>query len=196
MKKIYLLLTLLLVFASCSEWKYSKGAKWEQPQRYKLSKATEQPQAVAISEKDEPVEENIFPEEKSSTKATAEAPETETAPLSPDVEQLTVIDRDDDTVYVATPEATRIAFNAEDNGRRSRNMGITGLALTLTYILAFVGLVFSIIGLIYGIKSLKASYNTPKGVKMARTGVITSSIVIGLYILSIIVLVLILVAFL
>lgn len=206
MKNTYLIFTLFLVLASCSEWKYSKGLKAKQPERYTLGKGAEQQPAENLAtttarraepagETETPVTDNVVLSETATPARSAEA-ETAAPALPVDLDEVTVLRHEGDTLESVDEEALDIAFAAEKHGRTSRTLGIIGLILTLTYLFALVGLVLSIIALIKGVKSLKARYNTPDGVRMARAGVITSSIVIGLYVLFILFLIAIIVIFL
>jgi hypothetical protein len=120
-----------------------------------------------------------------------ETPENETILV-----KTKLIENVDDSIKPVDQMMVNEAFDAEEKGKKSRNFGIAGLILQITSIFAIVGLVLSIIGLIKGIQSLRADYNTPRGVKMARTGVILSSITIALYLLLIVIVIALILAFL
>lgn len=203
MKNIFTLLLMISILVSCSDWKYSNGVKRQQKTySYLNQKTTSQNEIVA--------ENNL----KKSTTVDEFVPENqngETIDLNTIKQNLSIENVEDKSIIVKTkkleqeedsikPEVNQAiaseAMDSEEKGRKSRNFGIAGLILQITYIFGVVGLVLSIIGLIKGIQSLRADYNTPKGVKMARTGVILSSINIGIYLLSIIAIVLIIIAFL
>lgn len=189
MKNLYTLLALLVVLASCSEWKYTRGITLKQPEYHaSKAKATDAREERTIaSVKDEP-ESAQEPESPKEPEEAVTDGENATSTESQDAEEITILVRnEDDSLQTVSPEMVRMAFDAEEQGRKSRNLGIAGLALTLTYIFAFIGLILSIIGLIKGINSLRSRYNTPKGLRMARAGIITSSIIVGLYVLLIII---------
>lgn len=198
MKKIYILLALVSVLFSCSEWKYSKGVKWKQPEYHAAqTKHTEIKENQVLAQNDEPAaqaeEEVALPETVSEPAAEIGSITHETLP---EPEEMTILVKEEDSVVEVSADAMQIALDAEHDGKVSRTLGIIGLVATVIYIFAFVGLIVSIIGLTKGIKSLKADYNTPEGVRMARTGVVTSSIVIGLNVLAILLVALLILALL
>ena len=85
------------------------------------------------------------------------------------------------------PEAIKyLAIEAEERGRKSRNLGIAGFVLSFIPFLGIVGLIFSIISLSNGIKGLKSRYITEDGLRWARTGVVFSSLSLGLRVLAVI----------
>ncbi len=203
MKNIFTLLLMISILVSCSDWKYSNGVKRQQKTYSYLNQKTP-------SENEIVAENNL----KKSTSVDEFVPENqigETIDLNTIKQNLSIENVEDKSIIVKTkkleqeedsikPEVNQaIAYEAqesEEKGRKSRNFGVAGLILQITYIFGVVGLVLSIIGLIKGIQSLRADYNTPKGVKMARTGVILSSITIGIYLLSIIAILILIIAFL
>lgn len=195
MKKLYILPALLAVLISCSEWKYSKGVKWEKPEYHSASNGTERSteDRSTVSDRSDKVESKALSEEGAEPVTMTEAPARTSArrPGAPgDLEEATILVKEDDTLAEIPEDAVDIALRAESQGRKSRTLGIVGLVLSFTYIFAIVGLILAIIGLIKGVNSLRAPYNTPKGVSMARTGVVTSSITIGLYLLAVLLIVL------
>lgn len=203
MKNIFTLLLMISILVSCSDWKYSNGVKRQQrTYSYLNQKALSENEIVAANndKKSTTVDESM-PENQ-----TSETIELNTAKqnlsIEPVEEKIILVktkklEQEEDSIKPEVNQAMAYeAMESEEKGRKSRNFGIAGLILQITYIFGVVGLVLSIIGLIKGIQSLRADYNTPKGVKMARTGVILSSINIGIYLLSIIAIVLIIIAFL
>lgn len=85
------------------------------------------------------------------------------------------------------PETIKyLAIDAEERGKKSRNLGIAGLILSFVPFLGLVGLIFSIISLSNGIKGLRSRYITEDGLRWAKTGVVLSSISLGLRVLAII----------
>jgi hypothetical protein len=90
------------------------------------------------------------------------------------------------------PEVIKdLALEAEEKGRTSRNLGIAGFILSFIPIIWLLGLIFSIISFVNGIKALKSKYITEDGLRWAKTGVIFSSISLFLSLLVIILLILI-----
>jgi hypothetical protein len=92
----------------------------------------------------------------------------------------------DDSSELEDREIKALAYEAEFQGKRSRDLSITGLLLSFLPFVGLAGLILSIIGLSKGIKALNARYITEDGLRWAKTGVIISSISIGLRVLAII----------
>lgn len=202
MKKIFTLLLMISILVSCSDWKYSNGVK-RQKRNYTSLNAENLPQNELLAEKEVQIAENNadIPSENQDVEAKepiihSTSPSLESTENQNILVKTKLIENVDDSIKPVDQIMVNEAFDAEEKGKKSRNFGIAGLILQVTYIFGVVGLVLSIIGLIKGIQSLRADYNTPKGVKMARTGVILSSITIGIYFLSIIALLLLIIAFL
>lgn len=195
MKKIFTLILLVSILVSCSDWKYSNGVK-RQKRTYVYSnpKSTTESEISAENEKAVSViDEEITPKNQ---KLQSLESEIESQPETTENNEAQIIlvktkklENDEDSIKPVSQSAIKEAFDAEQKGKSSQNFGIAGLILTFTFIFGFIGLVLSIIGLINGVKSLKAKYNTPEGLKMARTGVILSSIVIGLYAIAVLILI-------
>lgn len=186
MKNLYLLFATVFVFASCSEWKYSKGTKWTQPE-FKSQRAEITPvkkESTASTENTEAVAEK----EMDTLPAVEKAPQIIPNPTR--IAEIKKTKEVEDSVAVTTtdPEIVRQALKAESKGRTSRTLAIISLALTIFPFFFAGALVCLIIAIIKGMSSLKARYNTPEGLKMARTGVIISFIVLALYILALLVL--------
>jgi hypothetical protein len=99
----------------------------------------------------------------------------------------------DDSSDFEDREIKALAYEAEFNGKRSRDLSITGLLLSFIPFVGLAGLILSIIALAKGIKALNARYITEDGLRWAKTGVIISGISIGLRLLAIFLLILLLV---
>lgn len=202
MKNIFTLLLMISILASCSEWKYSNGVKRQKSSyTYLNSNAPSENEIVAEKERNKSFsDEEIMPQNQTVETFDPSMVKQEFANESPENETILVktkkLESDEDSIKPVSQEMVDKAMEAEELGRKSRNFGIAGIILQITSIFAIVGLVLSIIGLIKGIKSLRADYNTPRGVKMARTGVILSSITIALYLLLIVIVIALIIAFL
>lgn len=182
MKNLYLLFATVFVFASCSEWKYSNGTKWTQPE-FKSQRAEIVPvkkESTARTENTEAVAEK----EMDTLPAVEKAPQIIPNPTR--IAEIKKTKEVEDSVSVTTtdPEIVRQALKAEKQGRNSQTLSIISLAMTLIPFFFIGALVCLIISIANGMSSLKARYNTPEGLKMARTGVTISFIVLGLYILA------------
>jgi hypothetical protein len=92
----------------------------------------------------------------------------------------------DDSSEFEDREIKALAYEAEFQGKKSRDLSITGLLLSFLPFVGLVGLILSIIALAKGIKALNARYITEDGLRWAKTGVVISSISIGLRVLAII----------
>lgn len=191
---------LFLGFTSCSEWKYSNGIGRTKKIVYSESKrtysnATERTESeiafqdevdsvyhkeVVFMEKslNQSPKKEFFPRISSNKKSLQH--ETEFRTHVDDVSPTDSLD-DQDEVDAAVLSS---ALDAEKKGKQSRNIGIASLVVTLVFVLFFPGFILAIISLIKGINSLRAPYNTPEGVSMARTGILLSSISLILYLLA------------
>lgn len=201
MKKIFTLLLMISILVSCSDWKYSNGVKRQKRSyTYLNQKTPAEPEIIAEKERNNTLtDEEIVPQNQTveafdpnivKQKIATETIENETILV-----KTKKLESDEDSIKPLSQEMVDQAMDAEELGRKSRNFGIAGLILQITSIFAIVGLVLSIIGLVKGIKSLRADYNTPRGVRMARLGVVFSSITIALYIILIVVVVALILAF-
>lgn len=183
------------ILVSCSDWKYSNGVK-RQKRTYVYTQAKNINENETFTEKENTVsaiDEQIITQ---SEEVEANEPKVEGHKGTAENNENQIIlvntkklEKDEDSLKPLNQSLVDEALEAEKKGKLSQNFGIAGLILTFTFIFGFVGLVLSIIGLTNGIKSLKAKYNTPEGLKMARTGVILSSVVIGLYAMAVIILI-------
>jgi hypothetical protein len=195
MKKIFTCIVLVSILVSCSDWKYSNGVK-RQKRTYVYTQAKNINENETFTEKENTVsaiDEQIITQ---SEEVEANEPKVEGHKGTAENNENQIIlvntkklEKDEDSLKPLNQSLVDEALEAEKKGKLSQNFGIAGLILTFTFIFGFVGLVLSIIGLTNGIKSLKAKYNTPEGLKMARTGVILSSVVIGLYAMAVIILI-------
>ena len=195
MKKVFTLILLVSILVSCSDWKYSSGVK-RQKRTYVYSDPKSKTEKEILSENENAL--SVIDEEITTPSETVEAfelkVEGQTETTENNENQIILvntkkIENDEDSLKPVSQSVVDEALKAEKKGKYSQNFGIAGLILTITLIFGFVGLVLSIIGLTNGIKSLKAKYNTPEGLKMARTGVILSSIVVGLNAIAVIIVV-------
>jgi hypothetical protein len=192
MKKIFTLLLMISILVSCSDWKYSNGVKRQKRSyTYLNPKAPAEKEILAEQRSNNSVsDEETIPQNQTVETVDPKLVKQEIATETVENETILVktkkLESDEDSIKPLTQEMVDEAAESEELGRESRNLGIAGLILQLTLIFGIVGLVLSIVGLAKGISSLIADYNTPKGVRMARTGVIFSSITIALYILPII----------
>ena len=183
------------ILVSCSDWKYSNGVK-RQKRTYVYTQAKNINENETFTENENTVsaiDEQIITQ---SEEVEANEPKVEGHKGTAENNENQIIlvntkklEKDEDSLKPLNQSLVDEALEAEKKGKLSQNFGIAGLILTFTFIFGFVGLVLSIIGLTNGIKSLKAKYNTPEGLKMARTGVILSSVVIGLYAMAVIILI-------
>jgi TolA-binding protein len=193
MKKIFTLILMVSILISCSDWKYSNGVK-----RHKRSYVYSNPKST--TEKDISTENEItvsvIDEQITTQNQTVESAESAVESQSETTEnsenQIILVntknlENDEDSLKSLSQSAVDEALDAEKKGKLSHIFGIAGLILQLIPLIgSLIGLIFSLIALSAGIQSLKAKYNTPEGLKMARTGVILSSIVVGLYALLLI----------
>jgi hypothetical protein len=195
MKKIFTCIVLVSILVSCSDWKYSNGVK-RQKRTYVYTQAKNINENETFTENENTVsaiDEQIITQ---SEEVEANEPKVEGHKGTAENNENQIIlvntkklEKDEDSLKPLNQSLVDEALEAEKKGKLSQDFGIAGLILTFTFIFGFVGLVLSIIGLTNGIKSLKAKYNTPEGLKMARTGVILSSVVIGLYAMAVIILI-------
>lgn len=194
MKKIFAFIVMVSILVSCSDWKYSNGVK-RQKRTYVYSDQKSKTEKEILSENENAI--SVIDEEITTQNETVEAIELkiegQTETTENNENQIILvntkkIENDEDSLKPVSQSVVDEALKAERKGKYSQNFGIAGLILTITLIFGFVGLVLSIIGLTNGINSLKANYNTPEGLRMARTGVILSSIVVGLYAIAVIIL--------
>ncbi len=195
MKKVFTLILLVSILVSCSDWKYSNGVK-RQKRTYVYSNPKSTTESEISTENEKAV--SVIDEEITTKNQKLESVESavESQPENTENNEAQIIlvntkklENDEDSIKPVNQSVVDEALEAEKKGKYSQNFGIAGLILTITFIFGFVGLVLSIIGLTNGIKSLKAKYNTPEGLKMARTGVILSSIVVGLNAIAVIIVV-------
>ena len=195
MKKVFTLILLVSILVSCSDWKYSNGVK-RQKRTYVYSNPKNTTESEISTENEKAV--SVIDEEITTKNQKLESVESavESQPETTENNDNQIIlvntkklENDEDSLKPVNQSVVDEALEAEKKGKYSQNFGIAGLILTITFIFGFVGLVLSIIGLTNGIKSLKAKYNTPEGLKMARTGVILSSIVVGLNAIAVIIVV-------
>lgn len=200
MKYFIYLVILFLGFTSCSEWKYSNGIGrtkkivYSEPKR-SHSKAVERTQSeIAFNDEVDSVfqteavfteqplkqssKEGFFPRISSNKKSRYH--ETEFRMHADDVSPTDSLDEEDEVDEAVLSSA----LDAEKKGKQSRNIGIASLVVTLVFVLFFPGFILAIISLIKGINSLRAPYNTPEGISMARTGILLSSISLILYLLA------------
>jgi len=203
MKKIFTLILMVSILVSCSDWKYSNGVK-----RQKRSYVYSNPKSAAEKEitAENELAFSVIDEEitTQSEKVEAIEPKIEGQTSTPENNENQIIlvktknlENDEDSLKPVSQSVVDEALKAEKKGKLSRNFGLAGLILQiLPYIGSLIGLILSIVALSAGIQSLKAKYNTPEGLKMARTGVILSSIVVGLYALALIFALVLLVLFL
>jgi TolA-binding protein len=195
MKKVFTLILLVSILVSCSDWKYSNGVK-RQKRTYVYSnpKSTTESEISAENEKAVSVIDEEITTKNQKLESVESAVESQPEATENNENQIILVntkklENDEDSLKPVNQSVVDEALEAEKKGKYSQNFGIAGLILTITFIFGFVGLVLSIIGLTNGIKSLKAKYNTPEGLKMARTGVILSSIVVGLNAIAVIIVV-------
>lgn len=183
------------ILVSCSDWKYSNGVK-RQKRTYVYSNPKNTTESEISTENEKAV--SVIDEEITTKNQKLESVESavESQPETTENNENQIIlvntkklENEEDSLKPVNQSVVDEALEAEKKGKYSQNFGIAGLVLTITFIFGFVGLVLSIIGLTNGIKSLKAKYNTPEGLKMARTGVILSSIVVGLNAIAVIIVV-------
>ena len=195
MKKVFTLILLVSILVSCSDWKYSNGVK-RQKRTYVYSNpksiteseiSTENEKAVSVIDEEITTKNQKLESVESAVESQPENTENNEAQII--LVNTKKLENDEDSIKPVNQSVVDEALEAEKKGKYSQNFGIAGLILTITFIFGFVGLVLSIIGLTNGIKSLKAKYNTPEGLKMARTGVILSSIVVGLNAIAVIIVV-------
>ena len=195
MKKVFTLILLVSILVSCSDWKYSNGVK-RQKRTYVYSNpkstteseiSTENEKAVSVIDEEITTKNQKLESVESAVESQPETTENNEAQII--LVNTKKLENDEDSIKPVNQSVVDEALEAEKKGKYSQNFGIAGLILTITFIFGFVGLVLSIIGLTNGIKSLKAKYNTPEGLKMARTGVILSSIVVGLNAIAVIIVV-------
>lgn len=195
MKKIFTLILMVSILVSCSDWKYSNGVK-RQKRTYVYSNpkstteseiSTENEKAVSVIDEEITTKNQKLESVKSAVESQPETTENNENQII--LVNTKKLENDEDSLKPVNQSVVDEALEAEKKGKYSQNFGIAGLILTITFIFGFVGLVLSIIGLTNGIKSLKAKYNTPEGLKMARTGVILSSIVVGLNAIAVIIVV-------
>ena len=195
MKKVFTLILLVSILVSCSDWKYSNGVK-RQKRTYVYSNpkstteseiSTENEKAVSVIDEEITTKNQKLESVESAVESQPEATENNENQII--LVNTKKLENDEDSLKPVNQSVVDEALEAEKKGNYSQNFGIAGLILTITFIFGFVGLVLSIIGLTNGIKSLKAKYNTPEGLKMARTGVILSSIVVGLNAIAVIIVV-------
>lgn len=197
-----IILLLIAVLASCSnsnfsKRKYTKGNFKIKKERYRTVSSDKEEKAVYL--------ENLSHSESTTENEVSEDPvevvETTTADLSDDlnlVEEVTIEEENfletliyeapaqvQDTVYVGEFEKER-ARKAQNQGTASLFLALGGFFFLSVFLLGLIALIISII---LGAKSLKSQYNTRKGVNRAKFGVIFSSIVIFLGIVSIILLI-------
>lgn len=200
MKYIVYLVILFLGLTSCSEWKYSNGIGRSKKIVYRESQSsyskTNESSESEIALKDEvdsitpseivfveqplneSLKEAIFPSIQPNNKSLRN--ETELRTHADEVSPADSLEEDDEV----DPAVLSNALDAERKGKQSRNIGIASLVVTLVFVLFFPGFILAIISLIKGINSLRAPYNTPQGVSMARTGILLSSISLILYLLA------------
>ena len=195
MKKVFTLILLVSILVSCSDWKYSNGVK-RQKRTYVYSnpKSTTESEISTENEKAVSVIDEEITRKNQKLESVESAVESQPEATENNENQIILVntkklENDEDSLKPVNQSVVDEALEAEKKGKYSQNFGIAGLILTITFIFGFVGLVLSIIGLTNGIKSLKAKYNTPEGLKMARTGVILSSIVVGLNAIAVIIVV-------
>ncbi len=195
MKKIFAFIMMVSILVSCSDWKYSNGVK-RQKRTYVYSNPKNTTESEISTENEKAV--SVIDEEITTKNQKLESVESavESQPETTENNENQIIlvntkklENEEDSLKPVNQSVVDEALEAEKKGKYSQNFGIAGLVLTITFIFGFVGLVLSIIGLTNGIKSLKAKYNTPEGLKMARTGVILSSIVVGLNAIAVIIVV-------
>ena len=195
MKKVFTLILLVSILVSCSDWKYSNGVK-RQKRTYVYSNpksiteseiSTENEKAVSVIDEEITTKNQKLESVESAVESQPETTENNDNQII--LVNTKKLENDEDSLKPVNQSVVDEALEAEKKGKYSQNFGIAGLILTITFIFGFVGLVLSIIGLTNGIKSLKAKYNTPEGLKMARTGVILSSIVVGLNAIAVIIVV-------
>jgi TolA-binding protein len=195
MKKIFAFIVMVSILVSCSDWKYSNGVK-RQKRTYVYSNpkstteseiSTENEKAVSVIDEEITTKNQKLESVESAVESQPEATENNENQII--LVNTKKLENDEDSLKPVNQSVVDEALEAEKKGKYSQNFGIAGLILTITFIFGFVGLVLSIIGLTNGIKSLKAKYNTPEGLKMARTGVILSSIVVGLNAIAVIIVV-------
>ena len=195
MKKVFTLILLVSILVSCSDWKYSSGVK-RQKRTYVYSnpKSTTESEISTENEKAVSVIDEEITTKNQKLESVESAVESQPETTENNDNQIILVntkklENDEDSLKPVNQSVVDEALEAEKKGKYSQNFGIAGLILTITFIFGFVGLVLSIIGLTNGIKSLKANYNTPEGLRMARTGVILSSIVVGLNAIAVIIVV-------
>jgi TolA-binding protein len=200
MKKIFTLILLVSILVSCSDWKYSNGVK-RQKRTYVYSNPKSTTESEISSENEKAVsviDEEITPKNQ---KLESLESEIESQPETTENNEAQIIlvktkklENDEDSVKPVSQSMVDEALDAENEGKKSRNLGIAGFILQFIPFLGIIGLILAAVALSKGTKSLKANYNTPRGIDMARVGVIFSSISIALYILRILIVVLLILA--
>ena len=201
MKRLFTFLLTASILVSCSDWKYSNGVKSHKGSYTTLNNSKKSvneitdDKNVALTVKDENIVSEsapIEPFEPILENQNTKQVNTEERLI---LVKTKVLEQEEDSIKEVDPLILKEALDAEDQGRRSRNFGIASLILQLLPFFGILGLVFGIIGLSKGIQSLRAAYNTPKGVSMAKTGVVISSITIALYTLLLVLLVVLILSF-
>lgn len=192
MKPLYLLFILLILFTSCSDWKYSNGTQWKKPESVSVRHTFNVPSEKSKAKVNEELaaEES---EEENEIETTGNVAEVTVTPVPAEASEIIVnpsyahteisrLKKDDDTI-ARDEEIVSQALKAEKQGKKGMIFGIIGIALTFMPFF-IVGFIFSIIALTKSISSLRSRYNTPKGLRQAKVGVILSSIALALSILA------------
>jgi hypothetical protein len=211
MNKIVILFFGLFIAASCSELKYKHAVKRTLVSYHTSNKSEKEIENDSkLNAKQVPVAETSIAQNTSDETAvqpleldenttlvnhTSSELTTENQPISVLAVKTKVFENEEDSTKSVSPQKIKEALDAENLGVKSRNLGIAGFIFQFTFIFGFVGLILSIIGLMKGIKSLRADYNTPKGVTNAKIGVVFSSITLGFYALILLLLVIFILAF-
>ncbi len=200
MKKIFTYILMVSILVSCSDWKYSNGVK-RQKRSYIYSNPKSATENEVYTENDN--SNSVIDEHITMQNPTVESVESivesQSATTENNETQIILVntknlENDEDSVKPVSQSMVDEALDAENEGKKSRNLGIAGFILQFIPFLGIIGLILAVVALNKGIKSLKANYNTPRGINMARVGVIFSSISIALYILRILIVVLLILA--
>jgi hypothetical protein len=201
MKKIFTLILMVSILVSCSDWKYSNGVK-RQKRTYVYSNptstseseiSTENEKAVSVIDEEITTKNQKFESVESALESQPETTENNEAQII--LVNTKKLENDEDSIKPVSQLMVNQAIEAEEEGEKSRNLGLAGLILQIILFPGIAGLVLSIISFRNGTSSLKADYNTPKGLKMARTGVVLSSIGIGIFVLRLLVIILVILSF-
>lgn len=206
MRFIYFLL-ITLIFTACGHHKirFSKVEKKQKvveiseiPNLKKSSETAYIPRENTVQS-----EENVVSTETNTSDQTIEENQT----YSFEESQVDLPETVEDSTTITTQEAEiakEEALWAQKRGARSLTFSIIApvlfilagialifalygpnpLAAILVIALMVAGLVSLILGMVFGISSLRAKYNTPKGRKFAIAGVIISSVFVALLLLN------------